>query len=60
VDPDDVAAQEAAISATEVVFKYIAETYLETPTSLAPTVAPKPAAKPVAKTPSFLASACSF
>jgi hypothetical protein len=52
--------QEEAISTAEVVFKYIAETYLETPTSQAPTVAPKPPAKPVTKTPSFLASACSF
>jgi hypothetical protein len=59
-DPNDATTQEEAIDTAEVVFKYIAETYLETPTSQAPTVAPKPHAKPVMKTPSFLASACSF
>jgi hypothetical protein len=59
-DPDDVAAQEEAVRTTKVVFKYIAETYLKTPTSIALTVVPRPVAKPVVKTPSFLASACSF
>jgi hypothetical protein len=59
-DPDDPTAQEDAIKTAEDVFKYIAETYLEAPTSPAPTVVQKPVAKPVVKTPSFLASACSF
>lgn len=59
-DPDDTIAQDEAIGTAEVVFKYVAETYLEMPTSQAPTVAPNPPAKPVMKTPSFLASACSF
>ncbi|KAF8806989.1 hypothetical protein BYT27DRAFT_7100541 [Phlegmacium glaucopus] len=62
VDPADSATQEEAIRTAEVIFQYIAETYLETPTSPASTVTvtPKPAAKPPTRTPSFLASACSF
>jgi hypothetical protein len=59
-DSEDATAQEEAISTAEVVFKYLAETYLDMPASRAPTVAPKPSTKPVTKTPSFLASACSF
>ena len=59
-DSEDATAQEEAISTAEVVFKYVAETYLDMPASRAPTVAPKPSTKPVTKTPSFLASACSF
>jgi hypothetical protein len=59
-DPNDAAAQEAAINTAQVVFKYVAETYLETPTSPAPTAIPRPVVKPVVKTPSFLTSACSF
>ncbi|KIL56142.1 hypothetical protein M378DRAFT_89778 [Amanita muscaria Koide BX008] len=60
-DPDDAAAQEEAIRNAEVVFKYIAETYLDTPTpSHPPAVMHKPIARPVVKTSSFLASACSF
>ena len=60
VDLDDAAAQEEAISNAELVFKYIAETYIETPMSHPLTTAPKPATKSVVKTPSFLASTCSF
>ena len=59
-DPDDPTAQEDAIKTAEDIFKYIAETYLEAPTSSAPAVVQKPVITPVVKTPSFLASACSF
>jgi len=59
-DPDNTAAQEAAIKTAKVIFKYIAESYLETPTSPTPTAVPRPVAKPVVKMPSFLTSACSF
>ena len=59
-DPNDVAAQEEAIATAEVIFKYVAETYLETATSPASTAVPRPLAKPVVKKPSFLASACAF
>ena len=59
-DPDNTAAQEAAIKTAEVIVKYIAETYLETPTSPTPTATPRQVVKPVVKMPSFLASACSF
>jgi hypothetical protein len=55
-----VAAQEEAIATAEAIFKYVAETYLETPTSPASTAVPRPVAKPMVKTPSFLASACTF
>ena len=58
-DPDDAAAQEEAIRTVEVIFKYVAKTYLET-SSPTPTVVPRPVAKPVVKMPSFLTSACSF
>jgi len=59
-DPNDVAVQEEAIATAEAIFKYVAETYLETPTSPALTTVPRPVAKPMVKTPSFLASACTF
>jgi hypothetical protein len=59
-DLKNATAQEEAISTAEVIFRYVAETYLDMPASRAPTVAPKPSTKPVTKTPSFLASACSF
>jgi hypothetical protein len=59
-DPDDAAAQEAAIKTAKVIFKYIAETYLETPTSPTPTAVPRLVPKPVVKMPPFLASTCSF
>lgn len=59
-DPDDTAIQYDTISTAKAIFKYVAKTYLETPALLAPAVAPKQAVKPVVKTPSFLASACSF
>lgn len=59
-DPDTVM-QEKAISAAEIVFRYIAETYLETSMLPAAAIAPlKSVAKPPVRTPSFLASACSF
>jgi hypothetical protein len=58
VNPDDAAAQEDAIKNAEVIFKYVAETYLEMPASSATSTAPRP--QPVMKTASFLASACSF
>lgn len=44
----------------EVVFRYIAEAYLETSTPPPPVVAPKTMTSAVARMPSFLASACSF
>jgi len=59
-DPVDSAMQEEAICTAEVVFRYIAETYLETSTPPTTVTAPKPMAKPATRTPSFLASACSF
>jgi hypothetical protein len=59
-DPDNAAAQEEAIRTAEVVFRYVAETYLETPTSPTPTTVLKPVTKPIVRMPSFLASACSF
>ena len=56
-------AEDEAIKTAEVVFRYIAEAYLqEMSTSNAtaiPSAAP-PAAKPLMKTSSFLASACAF
>ncbi|KAI9450375.1 cytochrome P450 [Russula earlei] len=55
-DLDDVTAQEEAVRTTKDVFKYIAETYLETPTSIALPVVPRPVVKPVVKMPSFLAT----
>lgn len=60
VDFDDLAAQEEAIKTAEVIFKYVAESYIEIPTPSPPTTAPKPAVKSIAKTPSFPASVCSF
>ena len=62
-DPNNEDAHKQAIDTTEVVFRYIAERYLETSTSPpAPgtSIPLKPIAKPVTKTPSFLASALSF
>ncbi|KAF8238033.1 hypothetical protein L208DRAFT_1375355 [Tricholoma matsutake] len=59
-DLNDAAVQEEAITTAEVIFKYIAKTYLEMPTSPMPTAVPRPIAKAIVKTPSFLASACSF
>ena len=45
----------------EVVFCYVAETYLETPVPLAPAVsAQKMATKPIPRMPSFLVSTCSL
>jgi len=59
--PNDEDTQKQAIETAEVIFRYIAEHYLETSTPPpAPAIPPKPAAKPVAKTSSFLASACAF
>jgi hypothetical protein len=61
VSPDDAA---EAINTAEVIFKYVANSYLEKPTVMIPapiTAAQKVAQKPpVNRTPSFLASACSF
>ena len=59
-DMNNAAAQEEAITTAEVIFKYIAKTYLEMPTSPVPTAVPRPAVKAMVKTLSFLASACSF
>jgi hypothetical protein len=59
-DQNDAAAQEEAIRTAEVIFKYIAQTYLETPTPNTAAAVPRPVTKPVMKAPSFLASACSF
>jgi hypothetical protein len=59
-DQTDERAQTEAIETAEVIFKFVAESYLETST---PTVAAEPCnqdPRPVMKTTSFLASACSF
>ena len=57
-DSDYPAKQDEAIKTAEIVFRYIAESYLETSTTTV--VPPKAPPKPVLRTPSFLASACSF
>jgi len=61
-DPLNAGAQEEAIKTAEDIFGYVAGTYLEAQTSSDPTIVPtgRPMANPVTKTPSFLASACSF
>jgi hypothetical protein len=51
--------QEEEISKAETVFRYIAETYV-TKLTPPPVNQPKPPAKQPIRTPSFLASACSF
>ena len=58
--PDNAAAQREAITNAEVVFRYVAETYLETSPASTPSTVPRP--QPVTKTSSFLqvARACSF
>lgn len=53
-------AQKVAIERAEAVFRYVAETYLETSTPPPPAVAPKTIPKPPSRMPSFLASACLF
>ncbi len=53
-------AQEKAIKTAEVIFCYVAESYLKTSLLAAIATAPKVPAKPVVRTTSFLASACSF
>ena len=53
-------AQEEAIKTAEVIFRYVAESYLETSLPAAVATAPKVPAKPVARTTSFLASAYFF
>ncbi|KAF8238893.1 hypothetical protein L208DRAFT_1484604, partial [Tricholoma matsutake] len=59
--PNNKGTQKQAIETMEVIFRYIAERYLETLTlPPAPAIPPLPAAKPVAKTSSFLASTCAF
>ena len=62
-NPDDEVGQAQAINQAELLFKYVAESYLKTQAPTPPTHAiPKAAPKPIAtaKAPSFLASACSF
>ena len=59
-EPNNAAAQKEAIRTAEEIFKYVAETYLETRTPATPTAVPRPVPKPITKMPSFLASACSF
>lgn len=59
-NPEDSAAQDEAIKTAKVVFRYIAETYVESSAPQAPVVHPKTVPKPTVKAPSFLASACSF
>ena len=59
-DLNDEAAQEEAIKTVEVIFKYIAETYLDTPTSSTPATVIRLVTKPIVRMPSFLASACTF
>ncbi len=57
-DSEDPAKQDEAIKTAKIVFRYIAESYLETSTTTV--VPPKTPPKPVLRTPLFLASACSF
>ena len=59
-EPNNAAAQKEAIRTAEEIFKYVAETYLETQTLATPTAVTRPVPKPITKMPSFLASACSF
>ena len=57
-DQNNMAAQEKAIRTTEVIFKYIAQTYLEMPTLNTTAAVPRPVTKSIMKAPSFLTSAC--
>ena len=59
-DQNNTAAQKEAIRTAEVIFKYIAQTYLKMPTPNTAAAVPRPVMKPVIKAPSFLTSACSF
>ena len=60
-ESDDECGAQQAIRKAEVIFRFVAKSYLETQLEppLVPAI-PKLVSKPVTKTPSFLASACSF
>lgn len=60
-ESDDERGAQQAIRKAGVIFKFVAESYLETQPEfpLVPAI-PELVSKPVTKTPSFLASACSF
>ena len=60
-ESDDECGAQQAIRKAEVIFRFVAKSYLKTQLEppLVPAI-PKLVSKPVTKTPSFLASACSF
>ncbi len=58
-DSDDTAGQQAAVDRAETIFRYVAHSYLAMPSQESNTTIPA-AVKSTTKTPSFLASACSF
>jgi hypothetical protein len=57
-DSEEPVAQGEAIKTAEIIFRYIAESYLEAPTTTV--LPPKPPPKLAPRTASFLASACAF